>query len=90
MSPGATMPLFRLNRLKPSAGNKGQGFIFLCGAEEAFYHVEFTRADAEFARNAGARVLAKLYNGVDQHDLPPDFARSFVRWLRFVDSAKPE
>jgi predicted esterase len=90
ISPGATMPLFRFNRLKPSAGNKGQGFVFLCGAEEAFYHVEFTRADAEFAQQAGARVVAKFYNGIAQHDLPPDFARSFVRWLRFVDSAKQE
>jgi phospholipase/carboxylesterase len=90
MSPGATMPLFRLNRLKPSAGNKGQGFVLLCGAEEAFYHVEFTRADAEFAQKAGARVNAKLYKGVAQHDLPHDFARSFARWVRFIDGAKSE
>jgi predicted esterase len=92
MSPGTTKRFFRLNKLTPSPRNRRQAFVCLCGAEEAPGNVAFTREDAEFARKAGSRVELKLYEGMDRHAFPPDFAESLVRWARFIEGtgSKPE
>ena len=94
MSPGTTNRFFRLNKLTPSSKNKRQAYVCLCGAGEDPGNVAFTKNDADFAREAGARVKLKLYKGMDEHTIPPDFAGSLVRWVRFIEGtgteAKPE
>jgi predicted esterase len=90
MSPGANNRFFRLNKLTPSPGNKDQAYVCLCGAGEAPGNVGFARGDAQFARDAGARVELKFYEGMDKHAFPPDFAGSFVRWVRLIDGSGSE
>jgi predicted esterase len=90
MSPGIVTRSVDLTKITPSDKNKAQGYVCLCGAEESPGNVAYTKQDAEFAQKAGARVEMKLYEGVDKHAFPPDFAASFVRWVRFIDGSGSE
>ncbi len=90
MSPGTTSRFYRLNKLTPSPGNRRQGYVCVCGAEEAPGNVSFTRDAAEFARKAGARVELRLDPGRSEHAFPPDFAASLARWVRFIEGSASE
>lgn len=83
LSPGTPHPINR-DGLRPSAGNRKQGFVCVCGAEEHPTTLEFARSDARLAREAGSRVELKLYDGVAEHRFPDDFHEAFPRWVRFV------
>jgi predicted esterase len=87
MSPGTSKPS-TLKGLKPAAGNKTQGFVFLCGAGEAPGNVLYTKRDASLAERAGARVELKLFEGVTTHTFPPDFADELKRRVRFIQGEK--
>jgi predicted esterase len=90
MSPGTTNRFLRLAKLKATPKNKPQGYVFLCGAGEAPGNVTATKNDAELAERAGARVELKLYEGMDKHTFPPDFAANFARWVRFIEGEGPK
>ncbi len=83
MSPGTNKNV-DLAGLVPGPKNRSQGFVFLCGAQEALGNVVITRADHGFATKAGSRVEMKLQEGQEQHAFPSDFGEKFVDRVRFV------
>ncbi len=83
MSPGTSKRL-NLAGFPPTAGNRNQGYICTCGAAELPGNVAYTRADADLAKRAGSRVELRLYDGVQKHGFPNDFAQKFVDWVKFI------
>lgn len=79
-----------LTGLKASAGSKKQRFILLAGENEHPQTVEHARADAEWARKAGAQVKLKFYEGISEHAFPPDFVEQFPAWLGWLQGKKAE
>ena len=90
LSPGTINRFHRLADLTPSPANRAQAYVCLCGAGEAAGNLDFTRADADLAARAGARLTLRLAEGQSAHALPPDFAGQIAAWLRFVDGPGPE
>jgi len=60
------------------------------GGGEAPGNVGFARADADFARDAGARVELRLAVGQAGPTFPADFAGRLAAWARFVDGRAEE
>ena len=83
MSPGTTKAI-NFAGLTSTAGNRAQGFVLRCGAQEHPGNIANTQADAGFARNAGARIDLELSSGVSAHSFPPDFGDAFAGWVRFI------
>jgi predicted esterase len=73
-----------LSGLTASPGNKRQRFILVAGEEEHPGTVACARADADWARRAGAQAKLKLYPKVSQHAFPPDFQEAFPGWLDWL------
>ena len=89
MSPGTRARYLRLDALKPSTKNQGQGFVCLCGAGELPGNIANTKQDADFAEKAKARVFVRITQGQPGHSFPPDFVAMIARWVRFVDGTDP-
>jgi predicted esterase len=87
LSPGAQP---HLDGLKPSPLLAKRGFVVSCGADEHPGNVRLTSDDANWLRQAKAKVLHKAYPGVSAHSFPSDFAVRFPVWVKFVLDAQAE
>jgi predicted esterase len=83
LSPGSVsnLPDFQL---APQDENRRQGLVAVCGAGEHPSTVNRTKRYAVLYENQGRRVYLKLYPGMNQHTLPPDFSEKFPIWCKFV------
>jgi predicted esterase len=87
LSPGA---LPHLKTLKPSPLLARRGFVLCCGANENPGNVQLTAFDADWLREAKARVIHKPYPGVSAHAFPPDFGERFPEWVDFILKTRGE
>ncbi len=62
----------------------GQRYLFVAGAGEHKDTLKYTQGGAQWARQAGAQVELKIYENVNSHGFPPDFANRFGSWLNSV------
>jgi predicted esterase len=81
LSPGAN---FHLREVKPSPMLAQRGFVVSCGAKEHPGNVRLTTQDAEWLRQAKAKVIHKAYAGVAAHSFPEDFQERFPEWVKFI------
>lgn len=64
--------------------NQRQGIVAVCGAGESRAVVARTNQYGEAFKSAGARVLLKIYPGMNKTSLPPDYSERFPVWGRFI------
>lgn len=83
MSPGTTKFFINVG-LKPSEKNKEQGYVLLCGEQEAPGNVKSTTDDKAFAERAGARVRMILAPDQERHSFPKDYYQQFESRIRFI------
>jgi predicted esterase len=74
--------------LKTTQDHKSQGYICLCGGEEAAGNLLITRQFAAAARKAGARVELIIEPKQSTHSFPADFAETFAKRVRFIVGEK--
>lgn len=84
LSPGFVRPL--TETLLP---RREQKFVILAGAGEHPATLAAAQADASRARQGGAEVRLKLYEGVTSHAFPPDFSTQLVNWLSWINTPRP-
>lgn len=87
MSPGFRGAT-KLAQVKPVPALTRSGFVLLCNAGEHPGNVKLTAADAQWVRNAKARVLHRTYPNIAEHTYPPDFRQKLPSWIRFIDQAR--
>jgi predicted esterase len=85
LSPGAASHLEDVN---PSPLLARRGFVLSCGAKEHPGNVQLTERDANWLRQAKARVLYKAYPGMSAHTFPRDFDERFPEWVGFILKAR--
>jgi predicted esterase len=86
MSPGLS---HNTQLLRSARGTRShQAFVCTSGAAERPEIIQQTSADCQLARDSGARVELKLYPGLNQHRIPPDFERAFSDWVGFIGNAR--
>jgi predicted esterase len=82
LSPGA---IPRLNEVKPSPLLAARAFVLACGAKEAPGNVRLTAADAQWLRDAKAKVEHRTYPEMSAHRFPPDFDERFPEWVKLIE-----
>ena len=83
LSPG-TLDDDELEQLPKSPAHKGQRYVVSCGGQEARETINLTVKNARVLRELGAEVKNKLYRGMSEHTLPPDFASGMPRWFEWI------
>lgn len=66
------------------AKHQRQGYVVVCGAQEARGNVVMAKLYADQLSNLKSRVIHKPYAGVSDHSFPPDFNEMFRKWIRFI------
>lgn len=85
LSPGAKKAI----RSETIADSRALRFVIVCGAGEHPSTQSATQIDAATARQAGANVQLKIYQGMNTHSFPPDFDQQLPNWVKFIASSNP-
>ena len=64
--------------------NQKQGIVAVCGAGESPDTIILTNQYAAKFRSSGARVILKIYPGINTPRFPPDFLQRFPIWGKFI------
>lgn len=84
LSPGTIVADDTLEAVEKSPFHKGQRYVVSCGGREARETINLTVKNARVLRELGAEVKNKLYQGMSDHALPPDFAPGMPRWFEWI------
>lgn len=77
-----------ISEVPANAKHQQQGYVVVCGAQEARGNVMMAKLYSDQLGNLKSRIIHKPYAGMSDHAFPPDFSEMFGKWIHFIQDPK--